>query len=360
MPADNGPENLTTNPADTTADDRRASIRARILDAATEVFAIWGLRDESVQRVAQDVGITRPTLLRYFSSAERLYAEVVARESARLLDVVRPAAEAARPLADVLAGLVAALFEYVDGFSTSYQVLTKATATDWNTVVDEVAQAIKARLNDAGFVVTARTYAHAIAGTLLQSAADWAVHRTPGRREIVGRLTDFILNGVSLTGTVDLVIYTSADDGTEIRDAMLDLLETAGWAEVRREQPVFGSWFQRIWLRGKENGAVDKLNDVAAKLERSLTLKHIGAPRAENDEREAAAIERLAKATENVDEVAIKTSSILFVKHQGQMVVRVLTEAEIAVIDKHPELMRQPAELLASLNEPQLNRSDAP
>jgi hypothetical protein len=42
------------------------------------------------------------------------------------------------------------------------------------------------------------------------------------------------------------------------------------------------------------------------------------------------------------------------------MVVRVLTEAEIAVIDQHPELMRQPAELLASLNEPQLNRSDAP
>jgi hypothetical protein len=74
----------------------------------------------------------------------------------------------------------------------------------------------------------------------------------------------------------------------------------------------------------------------------------------------AAAIERLAKATENVAEVAIKTSSILFVKHQGQLVVRVLTEAEIAVIDKHPELMRQPAELLASLNEPLLNRSDAP
>ena len=43
---------------------------------------------------------------------------------------------------------------------------------------------------------------------------------------------------------------------------------------------------------------------------------------------------------------------------QGQMVVRVLTEAEIAVIDQHPELMRQPAELLTALNAP-VSRSDA-
>ena len=51
-----------------------------------------------------------------------------------------------------------------------------------------------------------------------------------------------------------------------------------------------------------------------------------------------------------MDEVAIKTSSMLFIKHAGRLVVRVLTEAEISIVDANPGLMRSPGDLLCALD----------
>jgi hypothetical protein len=94
---------------------------------------------------------------------------------------------------------------------------------------------------------------------------------------------------------------------------------------------------------------VDKLADLAGKLERAAELKYIATPRSESDEREANAIARLAQAMETMNEAVIRTSSVLFIKTAGQVLAWVLSEEEIRILNDNPHLMRSPQEILESL-----------
>ncbi|TDV56247.1 hypothetical protein [Actinophytocola oryzae] len=144
-------------------------------------------------------------------------------------------------------------------------------------------------------------------------------------------------------------VYTAADDGEALRDAVVAVLEVCGFDVEEAEEPQRGSWFQRLFASRGESAAVDKLVDVLHKVERAAELKHIAAPRSESDEREANAVARLAEALGDHDEVVVHLSSVLFVKSGGRVVARVLTEDEIRLLATRPELLRGPAEILDAL-----------
>lgn len=153
-----------------------------------------------------------------------------------------------------------------------------------------------------------------------------------------------------LTKRLEVTVYTTGDNGEPVRDAVLDLLEVIGFELAGMEPPVRGSWFQRFRMRGDAR-AMEKLGELAGKLERAAELKYIGAPRSENDEREANAIAKLAEAMKDVDEVVVRTSSVLFVKSGGCVMSIVLSEAQIRCLDENPQLMRAPGQVLDALAE---------
>src|SRR6266496_2950799 len=134
----------------------------------------------------------------------------------------------------------------------------------------------------------------------------------------------------------EATIYISGDDGQEIRAAFLEVLAVAGLEVVTQDDPERGSWFQRLFVRQTDPTAMDKLSQLANKIERAAELKYIGAPRSENDEREAKAIACLAEAMQAQDEVVIRTSSVLFVKTGGLLAAWVLTEQEIRILNDNP------------------------
>jgi pSer/pThr/pTyr-binding forkhead associated (FHA) protein len=146
-----------------------------------------------------------------------------------------------------------------------------------------------------------------------------------------------------------VTIYTSSDDGELLQDATVGLLDVCGFDIAAYGEIQRGSWFRQLRIRSRDSGAVDKLAELLGKVERAAELKYINTPRSENDEREANAIARLAEAMENVDEIVIRTSSILFVKTGGQMLAWVLSEEEIRILDRNPHLMKSPKEILDSL-----------
>ncbi|MGO1052728.1 hypothetical protein [Crossiella sp. CA198] len=148
----------------------------------------------------------------------------------------------------------------------------------------------------------------------------------------------------------EVTVYTSDNVGEPLRDAVVELLQVAGFAVVGKDTPVRGSWFQRLRVRGDAK-AVDKLGELAGKLERAAELKYIATPRSENDEREANAIAKLAEAMKDVDEVVIRTSSVLFVKTAGCVMSIVLSEEQIRCLDRNPQLMQAPAKVLDALAE---------
>ncbi|MBB4679787.1 hypothetical protein [Crossiella cryophila] len=148
----------------------------------------------------------------------------------------------------------------------------------------------------------------------------------------------------------EVTVYTTDNVGEPLRDAVVELLQVAGFAVTGKDTPIRGSWFQRLRVRGDAK-AVDKLGELAGKLERAAELKYIATPRSENDEREANAIAKLAEAMKDVDEVIIRTSSVLFVKTAGCVMSIVLSEEQIRCLDRNPQLMQAPAKVLDALAE---------
>ncbi len=63
----------------------------RILDAAFDRIAEWGLARTTVEDVARAAGLTRQTIYRYFPSKEHLVTALLMREEGRLLDGAREA-----------------------------------------------------------------------------------------------------------------------------------------------------------------------------------------------------------------------------------------------------------------------------
>ncbi|TCO62555.1 DUF6879 family protein [Actinocrispum wychmicini] len=148
----------------------------------------------------------------------------------------------------------------------------------------------------------------------------------------------------------EVTVYTSADDGEPLRDAVVELLDVAGFDVHELSEPARGSWFQRLSVRRRDSRAMEKLSALAGKVERAAELKYIDAPRSETDEREAKAIAKLADAMAGVDEVVIRTSHVLFVKTSGRLVSWVLTENEIRMLHENPQFMRSPHDLMAALD----------
>ncbi len=105
VPADTGPVPV---PADTDPVPTRADAqRARVLAASVEIFGTRGYRATSMNEIAAEVGLSKPTLYHYFRNKEellvRIYSEVLD-ESLRMAHETVDAAET--PLAGLHALLV--------------------------------------------------------------------------------------------------------------------------------------------------------------------------------------------------------------------------------------------------------------
>jgi AcrR family transcriptional regulator len=94
------------------------SRREQILDAATRLFSAYGFKKTSVDDVASEAGISKPTLYAYFEDKEALFSSVCDRVLLRLHEDTKKAAAGKGPIEDVVADLLAAkfttLFELVD------------------------------------------------------------------------------------------------------------------------------------------------------------------------------------------------------------------------------------------------------
>jgi hypothetical protein len=112
-----------------------------------------------------------------------------------------------------------------------------------------------------------------------------------------------------------------------------------------------GSWFKSWRIREARAGALNKVVELADKLERAGELKYIYGQRAESDEREANAVSAVIQSLAGVENAVIQLSSMIIVKHAGIITARVLSEDELATLRKHPELLKSPGRVLNELSE---------
>lgn len=160
-----------------------------------------------------------------------------------------------------------------------------------------------------------------------------------------------------------VTVYTSGDDGTPVRDAVVDLLEAAGFAITTSQSPQRGSWFQRLSARQKEPDAEAQLAAVTnAAVSNGLNSHTIGnvvqggvissveihATDPPREERMVNAIARLIEACREHEEV-IYMPPVLLVKIGAMLSAWEPTYDERRAIDANPALLHSPHKLLAAM-----------
>jgi AcrR family transcriptional regulator len=84
--------------------------RFRILDAATVLFSSYGFRRTSMDALAREAQVAKPTLYAYFADKEAVFIAVVDRVMTAILEDARAAAAADGTLEDRLVGILEAKF----------------------------------------------------------------------------------------------------------------------------------------------------------------------------------------------------------------------------------------------------------
>ncbi len=80
---------MTTTAAGGATSDRRSATRARLLDAALDVFAEKGLHGASVDDLAEAAGFTKGALYSNFATKEEVFGAVIDEQGHRMIAVVR-------------------------------------------------------------------------------------------------------------------------------------------------------------------------------------------------------------------------------------------------------------------------------
>lgn len=84
--------------------------RRRILEAATDLFHRYGFKRTSVELLAAEAGVAKPTIYAYFEDKEAIFRAVVEVVCDDLLTAAREASERSAGIEERLAGMLAAKF----------------------------------------------------------------------------------------------------------------------------------------------------------------------------------------------------------------------------------------------------------
>lgn len=97
--------------------------REEILEVATRLFAADGFDGTEVQRVADEVGVGKGTLYRYFENKERLFLAAVDRAMRALTEHIHTAADAEEDPLDQTAAVIRAYLAFFDSHPECVELL---------------------------------------------------------------------------------------------------------------------------------------------------------------------------------------------------------------------------------------------
>lgn len=143
-----------------------------------------------------------------------------------------------------------------------------------------------------------------------------------------------------------------------IQNATGDFMEAMGFELETQDEPVFGSFFQRLkyLLKGEVK---QEASEIYQKGKVALEAKFIDLPSAEATDKLASAAAGLITSLSGVSDAAIRCGSILLVKVTKDGVPKIVTETVspelAALLNKNPALLQNPSivfDLISSMHAP--------
>ena len=154
--------------------------------------------------------------------------------------------------------------------------------------------------------------------------------------------------------TVDVPVSIYVDDesaGPDVERAVIELLDQLGLPVVQADPPIRRSWFRRMRARSRLMVDSPEFAELMAKTTRALELRALDQVQAQVDagQGDAAAKIITALGASKIRNAVVQVGSILAVKVEDEITVRTLTQLEMAVLTRQPDLLRNPRGILLAL-----------
>nr|BFF24994.1 hypothetical protein GCM10025732_29590 [Glycomyces mayteni] len=131
--------------------------------------------------------------------------------------------------------------------------------------------------------------------------------------------------------------------------ALEQLLDETGVDVFHREPPVQGSWFRKLWARGRAETAHLTAEQIAAELERKIRIEVFDKAQAQIDHQQATGAAALIASLQGEERACIQVGSLLVIKANGAIVAKNLTQYQLAWLERNQTLLRDPEGLVKGL-----------
>jgi AcrR family transcriptional regulator len=189
--------------------DRRMTAsqrRSQLVDVAKAVFAEHGYDGTTVEEIAARASVSKPVVYEHFGGKEGIYAVIVDRESARLLEMITSRLGPDIGAREQIHASALAFLDYIEADPAGFRVLTRDSPAQLGVgtmagLLGDVARKAEEVLR--GFFTrsnvdpeAAPLYAHALVGMVVHVGGWWAEERSPSKERVATYLTALVYHGL--------------------------------------------------------------------------------------------------------------------------------------------------------------------
>jgi AcrR family transcriptional regulator len=180
--------------------------REQLLDVGRAVFAERGFEGASIEEIAARAGVSKPVVYEHFGGKEGIYAVVVDREIASLLDAVLASLHARHPRALLEQGVLG-LLRYIEANTDGFRILARdspapSVGGNFASLLTDVVGRLEPILADMfaprGYdPKLAPVYAQALVGMVASTGLWWLDARKPRLKVVAAHLVNLAWNGLA-------------------------------------------------------------------------------------------------------------------------------------------------------------------
>ena len=181
--------------------------REQLLDIGRRLFAEKGFEGTSVEEIATRAQVSKPVVYEHFGGKEGLYAVVVDREIAVLLDAITGALLSEGRPRQLLERAALALLDYIESSTDGFRILVRDSPVAQSTgtfaslisdVASQVEHILAAEFKRRGLESkNAPMYAQMLVGMVALTGQWWLDSRRPKKTDVAAHLVNLAWNGLS-------------------------------------------------------------------------------------------------------------------------------------------------------------------
>jgi len=181
--------------------------REQLIDVGRKLFADKGFEATTVEEISSKAGVSKPVVYEHFGGKEGLYAVVVDREIAALLDGITGALSADLSSRQTLERAASALLDYIESSTDGFRILVRDSPTGQSTgsfasLISDVASQVehilaaefKRRKLDPK---TAPLYAQMLVGMVALTGQWWLDSPKMKKADVAAHLVNLAWNGLA-------------------------------------------------------------------------------------------------------------------------------------------------------------------